>query len=129
MLSFTEVLASRRTRILRRWTERIRREHAPPGWGRGGRREELPNILEDLVTALSAAKGQSAVSPLPPESPASASRELQRLRDGFEIEAVVRQYGILVDILLDELAATGATLNTEEWQPVVEATPRQAGRT
>ena len=116
MPSLTEVLASRRDRILKRWTERIRREPAPPGLSRGGLRDDLPNILDELVTALSADKDQSAVWPLPQENPASASRGTQQLRVGLEIEAVVREYGILVDILLEELAATGATLNTKEWQ-------------
>jgi hypothetical protein len=79
MPSLTEVLASRRARILKRWTERIRREHTPPGQNRGGLRDDLPNILDELVTALSDAKGRSAVSPLLQESPASASRGTQRL--------------------------------------------------
>jgi signal transduction histidine kinase len=49
---------------------------------------------------------------LPQGSPVSVSHGTQ----GFTIEEVVRKYGILVDILLDELAATGGALDTREWQ-------------
>jgi signal transduction histidine kinase len=112
----TELLASRRARILERWTERIQWEHAPPGLTRGELWDHLPNILDELVAALPIAKGQLAVSPLPQESPASASHGTQRLRVGFDIEEVVREYGILTDILLDELAATRQILDTDEWR-------------
>jgi hypothetical protein len=76
----------------------------------------LPNILDELVTALSAAKGQSAVSPFPQETSDSLIHGIRGLRGGVNIEEVVREYGVLVDILLDELAVTGGTLDTREWQ-------------
>jgi signal transduction histidine kinase len=68
----------------------------------------------------SAANRQSAVSPSPRESPVSVSHEAQRLGVGLDIEEVVLEYGILADILLDELAATGSTLDTGEWQLVLQ---------
>jgi signal transduction histidine kinase len=120
MASLTELLASRRARILERWTERIQWEHAPSGLTRGELWDHLPHILDELVVALSPEKGQQAASPLPQESPASANHGTQRLRAGFDIEEVVREYGILADILLDELAATGQTLDTGEWRFAIQ---------
>jgi signal transduction histidine kinase len=116
MASLRDLLASRRARILERWTEQIRWEHAPPGLDRGELWDDLPNILDEFVVALSPAKEQQAASPLPQESPASATHGTQRLRVGFDIEEVVREYGILADILLDELAVTGQILDIGEWR-------------
>jgi len=116
MPSLTELLASGRARILRRWTERIQGEHAQSEMSRVGLWDDLPNILDDLVTALSADEGRSPVSQLPHGNPVSVSHGTQGLRIGFTIEEVVRKYGILVDILLDELAATGGGHDTREWQ-------------
>jgi signal transduction histidine kinase len=110
MPSLRELLASRRARILKRWTERIQREHARPGLSRLELWDDLPKILDQLGTALSAANRQSAVSLSPRE----------RRGVGLDIEEVVREYGILADILLDELAATGSTLETGEWQLVLQ---------
>src|SRR4029453_8238898 len=116
MPSLADLLVSSRARILRRWTERIQSEPAPPGLSSGERWNDLPTILDELGTALSAGRGRSAVLPLPQETPASLIHETQALRGGVNIEEVVREYGVLVDILLDELAATGGILDTREWQ-------------
>jgi signal transduction histidine kinase len=98
----------------------MQREHARPGLSRLELWDDLPKIIDQLGTALSAANRQSAVSLSPRESPVSASQEAQRLGVGLDIEEVVRQYGILADILLDEVAATGGTLDTGEWQLLLQ---------
>jgi signal transduction histidine kinase len=116
MAALTDLLAARRARILDRWTRRIEWEHAPQGLTRGELWDHLPHILDELLAALRAGEGKPSVSPLPQESPASASHGTQRLRVGFDVEEVVREYGILADILLDELAATGESLDNGEWR-------------
>jgi signal transduction histidine kinase len=115
MPSLADLLASSHARILRRWTERIQSEPAPPGLSSGERWNDLSNILDELVTALSAGKGRSAVLAFPQDSRLARSRDTVAT-GGVDIEEVVREYGVLVDILLDELAATGGTLDTREWQ-------------
>jgi len=116
MTSLTELLGSRRASILERWTQRIRWELAPPELSRGELWDHLPHILDELVEALRAAEGRAAASPLPEESPASVRHGTQRLRVGFDVEEVVREYGLLEEIVLDEFAATGQTLDTREWR-------------
>lgn len=116
MASLTDILQSRRAKILERWTQRIRWAHAPQELTRGELWDHLPSILDELLGALRVADGQRAESPLPDQSPASAQHGTQRLRVGFDVEEVVREYGILQDILLDELANTGQSLDHREWR-------------
>lgn len=116
MASLTDLLQSRRAQILERWTQRIQWAHAPQELTRGELWDHLPSILDELLGALRVADGQRAMSPLPDRSPASAQHGTQRLRVGFDVEEVVREYGILQDILLDELADTGQSLDHREWR-------------
>ena len=114
-MSLSDLLTSRRSAILERWVERIRWEHAPDGLSRGELWDHLPLILDELLTALRMREElRPDASPLPAESPASAEHGSQRLRVGFDVEEVVREYGSLADILLDEVEAAGATLPVAE---------------
>jgi signal transduction histidine kinase len=120
MRSLRELLASRRARILKRWIKRMQGEHARSRLSRLELWDDLQKSLDQLSTALSAANRQSAASTSPCESPVSVGHEAQRPGVGLDIEEVVRKYGILADILLDELAATRSTLDTGEWQLVLQ---------
>jgi signal transduction histidine kinase len=121
MASLTDLLQSRRAQILERWTQRIEWAHAPQELTRGELWDHLPNILDELLGALRVAAGQRAESPLPDQSPASAQHGTQRLRVGFDVEEVVREYGILQDILLDELAAAEHSLDHREWRLALQS--------
>jgi signal transduction histidine kinase len=115
-----DLLGSRRASILERWTQRIRWELARPELSRGELWDHLPHLLDELLAALRAAEGQPAASPLPEESPASVRHGAQRLRVGFDVQEVVREYGLLAEIVLDELSATGQSLDTREWRLAVQ---------
>ena len=116
MAPLTDLLGSRRESIFERWTQRIQWELAPPELSRGELWDHLPHILDELLAALRVAEGRPAASPLPEESPASVRHGTQRLRVGFDVEEVVREYGLLTEIVLDELSATGQAVDTREWR-------------
>jgi signal transduction histidine kinase len=121
-LSFLgELLLSRRAEILDRWVTRIKWEQAPPGLSRGELWDHLPHILDELRSVFRARDGHQVASPLPEESPAAMRHGTQRLRVGFDIEEVVREYGILAEILLDEVEAAGETLTMSEWRLAVKS--------
>jgi signal transduction histidine kinase len=122
MASLGDLLISRRGAILERWVERIRWEHAPEALSRGELWDHLPHILDELLIALRIHEGHRPdASPLPTDSPASAQHGSQRLRVGFDVEEVVREYGSLADILLDEAQAAGATLPVAEWRLALQS--------
>jgi signal transduction histidine kinase len=108
-----ELLSAKRSRILERWTARVHREQAPDGLSRGELWDHLPRILDELLAAL-APPSAAGASPLPAESPASVRHGEQRLRVGFDVREVVREYGILMDCLLEEVEAAGERLSVPE---------------
>jgi signal transduction histidine kinase len=112
----SELLRSRRAAILDRWVTRIKWEQAPAGLSRGELWDHLPHVLDELLSAFRAREDHQIASPLPAESPAAVQHGSQRLRAGFDVEEVVREYGILAEILLDELEAAGEQLTTSEWR-------------
>lgn len=121
MPSLSELLASRRTAILDRWVTRIKWEQAPEGLSRGELWDHLPHILDELLSAFRAREGDQVVSPLPEESPAAAQHGSQRLRAGFDVEEVIREYGILVEILLDEVETTADGMTMSEWRLALQS--------
>lgn len=116
MPSLSELLISRRAAILERWVTRIKWEQAPEGLSRGELWDHLPHILDELLSAFRAREGHQVVSPLPVESRAAAHHGRQRLRAGFDVEEVIREYGILVEILLDEVESAAYGLTMSEWR-------------
>ncbi len=116
MASLTDLLASRRARILERWTQRIRWEQAPEGLTHGELWDHLPQILEELLAAFAEREGRPVDAALPEQSPASARHGSQRLRVGFDVEQVVREYGILAEILVDEVEHAREALSHDEWR-------------
>jgi hypothetical protein len=75
MPSLTELLASGRARILRRWTERIQGEHAQSEISRVMLWDDLPQILHELETPCLRLKGDRRITIAPGESCFSQSRD------------------------------------------------------
>lgn len=80
--------------ILHRWVARVREGVAPGGESESELRDHVPELLRDLQAALSREQR--------PESK-SVAREhgRQRYRLGFDLGALVREYGLLRDCVLD----------------------------
>jgi signal transduction histidine kinase len=120
----SDLLAARRARILERWTERIQREHLPEGASHGELWNELPLILDELLAALRALDAPPPAAPRPADTAASARHGAQRLRVGFDVEQVVREYAILAEVLLDEVEVASAPLHHYEWRVALRAVTR-----
>jgi signal transduction histidine kinase len=106
-LQLSSLLAKRRTEIVERWTQRIRREHKDKELSCGEICDHLPRIFDELLVALSAEESHRADT-----EPASAAHGVQRLRVGFDVVEVIREYEILADCILDELEAAGRDIST-----------------
>lgn len=112
-VQLSSLLAKRRKEIIERWTQRIEREHNDKELSCGELCDHLPRIFDELLAALRAEE-----SPRAAMEPASAAHGVQRLRVGFDVVEVIREYEILADCILDELEAAGRTISMRTFRRV-----------
>ena len=110
------LLAEHRREILERWTHRIAREHQDKELSRGELRDHLPLFFDEVLQALSAEGAFSANAPASDAKVASAAHGAQRLRVGFDLAEVVREYEILTECILDEVDAVGGTVSMQAFR-------------
>ena len=104
-IELSSLLAERRVEILERWTQRIRGEHADKDLSRGELQDHLPCFFDGVLAALHS--GQTPEVTVPS---ASAAHGTQRLRVGFDLVEVIREYEILTECILEEVEAVGGSL-------------------
>ena len=112
-LQLSSLLAKRRTEIIERWTQRIEREHEDKRLSCGELCDHLPRIFDELLAALRADESAEAGT-----EPASTAHGVQRLRVGFDVVEVIREYEILADCILEELEASGRNISTRTFRRV-----------
>lgn len=119
IVHLSSLLADRRANILERWTQRIGREHLDKELSRGELWDHLPRLFEEMLAALRSEEGGAAApSSADNGSAASAEHGTQRLRVGFDLAEVIREYEILTDCILDEVEATGGSISTGAFRRV-----------
>ncbi len=112
-IQISSLLAERRTEILERWTRRIAREHDDKDLSRGELWDHLPRIFDEVLSALRAEETAQGGS-----EPASVAHGAQRLRVGFDLLEVIREYEILTECILDEVEAAGGTISIRGFRRV-----------
>jgi signal transduction histidine kinase len=118
MIHLSRLLADRRIEILERWTQRIGREHDDKDLSRGELWDHLPRFFDEVLAALATEEGTSAGPPASNVSTASAAHGTQRLRVGFDLAEVIREYEILTECILDEVEALGGSIPTQAFRRV-----------
>ena len=112
-IQLSSLLARRRTEIIGRWTQRIAREHKDKELSCGELCDHLPRVFDELLATLRAEEDPRAGTEV-----ASAAHGEQRLRVGFDVVEVIREYEILADCILDELEASGRNISTRTFRRV-----------
>ena len=110
-VQLSSLLAKRRTEIIERWTRRIDREHKDKELSCGELCDHLPRIFDELLAALHAEESPQAAN-----EAASAAHGIQRLRVGFDVVEVIREYEILADCILDELEEAGRNISVRTFR-------------
>jgi signal transduction histidine kinase len=82
---------------------------------RGELWDHLPLFFDEVLAALRAEEGEP---PAAESSGASAAHGTQRLRVGFDLVEVVREYEILTECILDEVEALGGSISTRAFRRV-----------
>jgi signal transduction histidine kinase len=106
------VLAEDRDEILRRFEERFREEQGS-SLSASTIRNHLPQFLDRVVAALDEVEG---VTPGEDAADAAASHGAQRQGLGVDIKMLVREYGILRDVVLELLIERAQPVDLREFR-------------
>jgi signal transduction histidine kinase len=124
-IDLSSLIAERRVEILERWAERIRWEHADKDLSRGELWDHLPLFFDEVVAALRA--DEVAEKATSNGASAAAAHGTQRLRVGFDLPEVIREYEILSECILEEVEAVGGNVSIGQLRRVLRLV--NAGRT
>jgi signal transduction histidine kinase len=111
MSGLASLLRQQRSAILDRWQRRVAELADANHISRIELLDHMPTFVDGLIVMLE----QPASAPADPEAPAQATAPLhgaQRLAVGFDVDEVVREYGILGDVFLEIVAAAGTAIDT-----------------
>jgi len=114
-IQLSGLLAERRAEILVRWTQRIDREHVDKDLSRGELWDHLPHFFDEVLAVLRAEEGTGAEAAANAIT-ASVAHGTQRLRVGFDLAEVIREYEILTECILDEVEAVGGSISTRAFR-------------
>lgn len=111
-----DLIAAERASIIGTFVERIvghQGAAAPDGTRRSEIVDHLPQFLDALAEALNhAAESDETIDQ---RLSSAAEHGVQRLRLGFDVEAVVREYGVLRECVLGAAKSKGLVVNVTEF--------------
>jgi signal transduction histidine kinase len=111
-----EAIAADKEGLIRRWRERVRGTIDPAAAAPEEIIDSLPAFLDEVVERLRTEK---------PEEPSDRTRELAakhgsvRFHAGFSLGAVIREYGVLRDCVLDLARERGIQIDVDELKKVL----------
>ena len=98
---FVARLTEHRDALIERFLREVeRRDAAPDGVVGSELRDSLPDLLDQIVRAI---RRNHAGSLVDPALPAAAEHGVHRWRQGFDVRAVVREYGIFENVVYKDL--------------------------
>ena len=115
-MAIHEVLAAKRDVVVQRWHAQVRGTLAPDKMSAAELVDHIPQFLDEITAALRADAGLSSVGPSPEGSTIATGHGAQRLRLGFSLDSVVREYGALRDAIVATVADDGGQLTLRELQ-------------
>ena len=107
-MTLHEVLSSKRDEVVLRWKTQIAGKLAPDAMPPLELINHIPRFVTEIVAALRADAGLSSLGPSPDESTTAAGHGAQRLRLGFSLDSVVREYGALREAIVATARDAGA---------------------
>ena len=110
MRSLHDFLNDQRDAVLERWRHRLRERLGANDLSRAELVDEMPGFIAELVASLA----PGTASPLPEDSKVSREHGRQRWRTGFDIDEVIREYGLLGDTILEAVNDAGGTISARE---------------
>lgn len=109
-----EALSANQPEVITRWRANVEGTIAPDSVLPIELVDHLPKFVAEIIAALREQAGLRPGGPSPETSPTAAGHGEQRLRLGFSLDAVVREYGALHDAIVETGRAAGAELTFRE---------------
>ncbi len=122
-LDLRALLRSRRRDLVQRWETAARARIASDDVPRGELIDALPPFLDELERQLEAATWPRRVLATGPIASAT-EQGARRLRLGFSVAEVVREYGLVMDVILDLAEESGYLPTVSETRVLSRATAR-----
>ncbi|WP_395824238.1 PAS domain-containing protein [Archangium minus] len=116
--SLADVLEARQDDIVHHWVERLREGLVPKPRARSVLEDHIGDYLREMATVLHRA-GQGGVAAVPDESAVAREHGRQRLRIGFDLAVLVREYGVLHECILDLVEQSGVRVTLSELRALV----------
>jgi signal transduction histidine kinase len=104
-----------------RWQAQIRGTLAPEAMPPVELANHIPQFVTEIIAALRADAGLSSIGPSPEESTTAAGHGAQRLRLGFSLDSVVREYGALRVAIVETARDAGTHLTLRELEVLFDA--------
>jgi signal transduction histidine kinase len=117
-----DTLAAHRDGVMRRWIALVQGTIAPESMPPVELIDHLPKFLDEIIAALRAEAGFASHAEPPETSATATGHGEQRLRLGFSLDAVVREYGALRDAIVATTLEVGGPITFAELQCVFSST-------
>lgn len=121
MAHLDEILSAHRNELLTRWRKRVTGTLAPETVPAPEILNSLPVFLDELVSALRLARGDAPASPELEHSETASEHGLQRFRSGFSVQAVVREYGVLRECIIELIKESNNPVSLSEFEVLSQA--------
>ena len=117
-----DVLASHRDRVLSAWVDRVQGTITPESMPTIELIDHLPKFLDEVIVALRIEAGLPAEVSSDDHAQTARGHGEQRLRLGFSLDSVVREYGALRDAIVATALEVGGPITFAELQCVFSST-------
>ena len=115
-------LAARRDAVIARWKGTVEGTLAPEAMPAVELVDHLPTFLREVIAALRMDAGLASETLTPDETLTAAQHGEQRLRLGFSLDSVVREYGALREAITAVAREAGAEISYRELA-VIDSAP------
>ena len=121
-MNLHELLQSQQEQTMNRWMATVRGTLALESLPPVELADHFPQFLKEIISALRTASGLHPRGEVPQDSDSAAEHGEQRLRLGFSLDAVVREYGALRDAVIHTARAHEVAITVEEFQVMFDVT-------
>ena len=120
MNPLADLLEAQLDPLLKQWVAEVGASLAPDRLRTPELTNHLPAFLRQVIVTLREPVSVAAPSPIDGRSRLGREHGAQRFRLGFELEAVVREYGVLLHLVLDLVEGAGTTVSVRELRRLID---------
>lgn len=120
-MALHDILASKRDDIVARWVDEVRGTIAPEAMPPVELEDHIPRFVDEILASLREDAGLPTSGETADGGATAAGHGAQRLRLGFGLDSVVREYGCLRAVILDAARDAGADPTLRELEVLFDA--------